>query len=425
LIAQCISTAEICEPPSDQEAAPSVAKNGMDRLDGEDPAEYRLPAIPYLRLRVTLRAGRSGRLPGFKGSLLRGAIGHALRRTVCAFGPEAPCPACPLRAVCPYPRIFEPRIGEGEAPPVLKGLTEAPRPYVFEPAGEARGFRPGDALGFDLVLLRQAAELHAYALVAVERMAAAGLGEERIPFTLDEAQGWDGGRGTSPLAQGGRLLPGVPLEPAVPSEEPLPDGPVELFAEAGVERAAYLKAIAELSFAERLHLVEAAQVYHRESEEGANQLLRSCPRRAGTLSGHEPASPPGRNTGAGSSPPAPAPPVHASRLTCLPRPLFALAAYGPCVLHRLTLLLGCSMSFTRRGHRTARQEEVLSCSEKEVSPARPALSVDRKALSWRVETIRKSGSSRKETPQGMIERETMRYREWHLVLPGLGTELRT
>jgi hypothetical protein len=33
-------------------------------------------------------------------------------------------------------------------------------------------------------------------------------------------------------------------------------------AEAGVERAAYLKAIAELSFAERLHLVEAAQVHH-------------------------------------------------------------------------------------------------------------------------------------------------------------------
>jgi len=207
-----------------------VAANGMDRTCGAEveASDYQLPAIPYLRLRVTLQAGRSGRLPGFKGSLLRGAFGHALRRTVCVFSPDVPCPACSLRHACAYPRIFEPRIGEAEPPPFLRGLSEAPRPYIFEPATEARDFRVGDPLSFDLVLLGQSTELHAHALVALARMATIGLGEERIPFLLESAQAWDGKRGWVPLTQEGRLLPGAPLEPALPSTEPLPEGPLEL-----------------------------------------------------------------------------------------------------------------------------------------------------------------------------------------------------
>jgi hypothetical protein len=134
-----------------------------------------------------LRAGRAGRLPPDKGSLLRGAFGHALRRAVCAFGPDTPCPACSLRRACPYPRIFETLIGEADPPPFLKGLATAPRPYVFEPATEICDFRSGDPLPFDLLLFGQAVELQAYALLAVERMAAAGLGEARIPFALDSA----------------------------------------------------------------------------------------------------------------------------------------------------------------------------------------------------------------------------------------------
>jgi len=54
-------------------------------------AEYRLPAIPHLRLRASFRAGAPAHLPAFKGSTLRGAFGHALRRAVCAMGPQQPC----------------------------------------------------------------------------------------------------------------------------------------------------------------------------------------------------------------------------------------------------------------------------------------------------------------------------------------------
>jgi hypothetical protein len=51
------------------------------------PGVYPLAVIPYPRLTFTLRALAPARLPAFQGSLLRGAFGHAPRRTVCAMAP--------------------------------------------------------------------------------------------------------------------------------------------------------------------------------------------------------------------------------------------------------------------------------------------------------------------------------------------------
>jgi hypothetical protein len=171
--------------------------------------------IPYLRLAFTLRAQAPARLPPFKGSMLRGAFGHALRRTVCAMGPQQPCESCRLRRACVYTRIFETFI-EGPPPPLLRGLPTSPRPYIFEPRDEQRDFAPGDPLAFDLLLVGQAAELQAYAQLAVERMAAAGLGVRRVPFALDrvEAQAPDGSR--LPLFADGRALATAAPPPSLP-----------------------------------------------------------------------------------------------------------------------------------------------------------------------------------------------------------------
>jgi hypothetical protein len=189
---------------------------------------YPLPRLPYIRLRFTLRAADRAFLPPFKGSLLRGAFGHALRRSVCTMGPAQPCPDCLLRRACVYTRVFETLI-EGETPPFLRGLPTSPRPYVFEPGTEERSFEPGDALPFDLLLVGQAADLLAYALLAVERMARAGLGANRVPFELDRADlalaggGWQEvyaeGQATKALGRISLLLP---------SDEPLGPGEVTL-----------------------------------------------------------------------------------------------------------------------------------------------------------------------------------------------------
>lgn len=147
---------------------------------------YPLPALPHLRLRATVVAEQPARLPPYKGSMLRGAFGHALRSIACTQGPRQRCESCPLRATCVYTRLFETYV-EGEPPPFLEGLHTAPRPYVFEPVGEnreQRDFQPGEALSFDLVLFGQAVELQTFALVALERMAPTGLGKGRARYRL-------------------------------------------------------------------------------------------------------------------------------------------------------------------------------------------------------------------------------------------------
>lgn len=146
--------------------------------------EIGLPAIPYLRLQVTLRALQRATLPAYKGSMLRGAFGHALRRAVCVIGPAQPCETCLLREACYYTKLFEP-FSDEDPPDFLRGLPITPRPYIFEPSGEERQYEPGDPLQFDLLLFGQATDLQLYALLAVERMAACGLGRNRAPFRLE------------------------------------------------------------------------------------------------------------------------------------------------------------------------------------------------------------------------------------------------
>ncbi len=148
---------------------------------------YRLPNIPWLRLRFSLIAQQEAYLPAYKGSLLRGAFGHALRRTVCVMGPQQPCPTCMLRKQCAYPRIFETLIEPGEpVPRFLRGLPTGPQPYIFEPFDERRLYRPGESLPFDFILLGQAIELHPFAIFAVSQMAEQGLGFKRMPFRLEK-----------------------------------------------------------------------------------------------------------------------------------------------------------------------------------------------------------------------------------------------
>src|SRR5262249_55316300 len=148
---------------------------------------YRLPTIPYLRLRVTLEAGEPAEMPAFHGSMLRGAFGHALRRLACSLGPEQECATCILRRTCHYTRLFEPSLEEAP-PPFLRGVTSVVRPYFFEPRGGAGWLSRGAPLTFDFLLFGQAIELQAYAVLAIECMARGGLGKGRARFHLHQVE---------------------------------------------------------------------------------------------------------------------------------------------------------------------------------------------------------------------------------------------
>lgn len=182
---------------------------------------YPLPRIPYLRLRFVLRSVESATLPPFKGSLLRGAFGHSLRRATCSMGKGQSCPECLLRRTCLYTRLFETFI-EGEAPPFLRGIPTSPRPYVFETVTEATEFGPGDPFCFDLLLFGQAADLAPHALLAVERMARGGLGARRAPFLLDEAGAGLPNGGWQEIYKEGQPSPALAkVAPRFPSEAPV------------------------------------------------------------------------------------------------------------------------------------------------------------------------------------------------------------
>lgn len=194
----------------------------------EPGSAYALPRISYLRLRFVLRAVERSGLPPFKGSLLRGAFGHALRRATCSMGPGYECRDCLLRRACLYTRLFETFV-EDEPPPFLRGIPTSPRPYVFETVTEETEFEPGDPLCFDLLLFGQATGLAAHALLAVERMARGGLGARRFPFVLDKAGAALPNGGWQEIYKEGRPSPALAnVAPRLPSEAPVGEGRITL-----------------------------------------------------------------------------------------------------------------------------------------------------------------------------------------------------
>jgi len=181
---------------------------------------YAVPRIPYLRLRLTLRAQQAATLPIYKGSMLRGAFGHALRKAVCIMEPEQACSSCLIRQTCYNTQLFEP-VYEKELPPALADLPILPRAYIFEPANEARRLQEGDLLDFDLLLFGKAIDLQLYAMLASERMAVTGLGRNRVPFRLERALSRAADGTWKVVLEDGRMRGRGTSRPTFPSQEPL------------------------------------------------------------------------------------------------------------------------------------------------------------------------------------------------------------
>ncbi len=140
--------------------------------------------LPLARHRLHFTATTPVYFPEWAGSVLRGGFGHALRQLACMTR-QKDCAGCPLHHTCPYPAIFAP-------PPVqhsLQRLSQAPAPYLIEPAGwGARQIAPGENWYVDLVLMGRA--LHELPLIrlAWQRAAQRGLGPGDGQSTLTELE---------------------------------------------------------------------------------------------------------------------------------------------------------------------------------------------------------------------------------------------
>lgn len=165
-------------------------------------------AFALARYRLTARLEGDLLLPEYAGSLLRGVLGAALRRTACMTG-QAVCQDCPLWRSCPYPALFE-------VPPQPTQLgqqfSQVPNPYVIEPpplSVQRTRLAAGEDLVFHLVLVGAEA-LRQLPLVvhAWQRALRHGLGQARVPGELldVELQQPDGSL-LPVLGADGRLLP--------------------------------------------------------------------------------------------------------------------------------------------------------------------------------------------------------------------------
>jgi CRISPR-associated endoribonuclease Cas6 len=146
--------------------------------------------VNYAFFKIISHFERDVELSSFKGSMLRGALGHALKDTVCAVRVKV-CESCLLRFTCIYPSIFEPKPVADQR----SGQSHRPHPYVLDTFEMNRGFyKAGEPFTFSLVLFGKATQYFPYFLYAFECMGRNGLGRRtehgRGTFVLDEVKLW-------------------------------------------------------------------------------------------------------------------------------------------------------------------------------------------------------------------------------------------
>lgn len=144
--------------------------------------------IHLKRLVFTLRACEPADLPGFLGSTLRGAFGHALKKRTCLKTPSICNDGCYSPGGCVYHQMFE--VGQPRPHPNFRQPDDFQHPYllVLPPVPGARNrqeFQRDDSLTFGMTLIGCGTDFQAPMIEAVRLMGAYGLGVARSVFELE------------------------------------------------------------------------------------------------------------------------------------------------------------------------------------------------------------------------------------------------
>lgn len=184
------------------------------------------------RYRVVFEALEPLDLPGYLGSTLRGAFGHAFRAVAC---PAPRSADCPVPTQCPYHLIFE------TSPPpdseALRTHDEIPRPFVIAPAdselagtGEQarRLFQPGDEVSFELVLIGRAQEFFPYFVVALREVNQMGRGRQAVELRRIDALGPGANQSRAVYTASENLVLGSAESINIGVCDPMPEGPLTI-----------------------------------------------------------------------------------------------------------------------------------------------------------------------------------------------------
>ena len=137
--------------------------------------------FPLVRLRVVWAVEEPLHLRGYLGNTLRGALGTALRDTVCNW-PDRDCVLCSGAADCAWVRLFRTSCLHVH---LSKGAQATPTPpIVLEPPLTGGTFEPGDELALELVLVGNAIADLATISRACEHLGDRGVGNRRSRVRL-------------------------------------------------------------------------------------------------------------------------------------------------------------------------------------------------------------------------------------------------
>ncbi|MGI9211934.1 MAG: CRISPR system precrRNA processing endoribonuclease RAMP protein Cas6 [Methylococcaceae bacterium] len=171
--------------------------------------------LPFAEFRLHFETEGFPRLPRYAGSTWRGALGHALKRTVCVVR-DTPCSRCMLNQSCAYTYLFETPPAPDSAKMSL--YTAAPHPFVLVMDPTLNAVKPEYSLG--LILFGKAQPYLPHLIHALGKAGAAGLGRSRQKFDLAgvEQKVFDESGDTWQLI----YEPGQPLQPPRVSSPLLP-----------------------------------------------------------------------------------------------------------------------------------------------------------------------------------------------------------
>ncbi|MBF0239938.1 MAG: CRISPR system precrRNA processing endoribonuclease RAMP protein Cas6 [SAR324 cluster bacterium] len=130
--------------------------------------------MKYSRFDITMVAEQATSLPIFKGSMIRGALGHALKSVVCAVR-EKNCQSCLLFTHCIYARTFESKPDTAST-----FQSQRPHPYALELSPSTQTlFAEGDPLEYSLILIGEFYQYLPYFVYSIERLGEQGLGKKQ------------------------------------------------------------------------------------------------------------------------------------------------------------------------------------------------------------------------------------------------------
>jgi hypothetical protein len=144
--------------------------------------------LPTLSLSLVFEALDPVHIPGFSGSVWRGAFGYALKRVACVMRMR-PCEGCPLEASCVYTTIFDTRSIPGKG--LFTATARAPHPFALVPEADCASLAPGERFVLGLALAGPAAAWAPVALRAFAEAGERGIGRGRGRLALAEVRGHD------------------------------------------------------------------------------------------------------------------------------------------------------------------------------------------------------------------------------------------